>query len=195
VELICNFYIPFRSKAYGLNTAIANLTHNRYINFYETDTILPEHNAWVSLFRYDITNTKKLITNSVKYNKFNASIVNGYSIYHLIQNEKIDNFLIKHSAFNYTCVDKLALPLCFPRLDNKEIQMKDLSLLTNNRPFFDFSNKIPQLYKQFDIPIRKYLNYIDSGKFIESKDKLEDIYSILYLYKRFIEDSDEEIYN
>jgi len=183
-----NFYIPFRSKAYGLNTTISNLIHNNYVNFYETDTIFLDYDLLINLSRTNIKDWKKIFSRSEVYNKFNTSIVHGYDVNHHILNQKIDNFMLKHSGFNYTCVDKIALPLCFPRkicVKNKEYSVDNLSLMSNYRPFYDFSkllSKIPVIFKQNEFNIKKYLIYFDSGKYIESKDKIEEIYSILDIY-------------
>jgi hypothetical protein len=205
-----NFYIPSRSLSYGSSMNIQNLIHNNYVNFYETDTIFAtdiQHKVNIDnkahsqdgvLFNFSRNiidkqfNWKMLFTNAYKFNQYNSSVIHGFNEKNMILNEKVDGFLKKHSGFNYTSPDKIEIPLCFPRkvyVDGKEIFLSNLNIACNYRPFPDYPlkyiNNIPKYLKENDIKVRKYLNTFDVGKYIESKDKIEELYSLFDSYEKF----------
>jgi hypothetical protein len=209
-----SFYIPTRSKAFKASTNIYNLLHNNFLNFYETDAIMAtdiqreiavdgkvcSQNGFMFNFsRNTVDHTfswKKLYTNAEKFNKFSSSILHGFNEKHFMLGEKIDSFLKSHSAFNYTSSDKMQIPLCYPRkiyTDKSEVFLPNLSLMCNYRPFTEYPlsyiNNIPTYLKENDIKVRKYLNTFDVSKYVESKDKIEEFYSLLDTYEKFMDDS------
>ena len=73
------------------------------------------------------------------------------------------------------------------------IEIKEkISLLTNNRPFYDFSLKIMKNfkndYKKYDMTVLKYLSKLDNkDKQMEYKDKCEAIFEIKNIYSDLAE--------
>jgi hypothetical protein len=145
-------------------------------------------------------NWKKIYENSIKMNKFNSSIVHGIKDNYSILGEKIESFLIKHSGLNYTSGDRLDLPMCYPRkikyisqpapkFSTSEVFLKDMSVMCNYRPFPEFSLKnlkfFPEYFEENDNLIKKHLLTYDTGKYIEYKDKVEEMHALLESYEYF----------
>jgi hypothetical protein len=159
-----NLYIPHRSKYFNSSTILTNLVHNNNINFIETDSFINledilfypcdgqivKNNGLIfnfaRNFRHNLFSWNKIFSNSYRLNKFNSTIIHGYNEKYLIMGQKIDQFLLKHSAINYTCLDKFDIPLCYPRKIYPEIKsevrfLKDISVMTNYRPFVEYPLK------------------------------------------------------
>lgn len=221
-----NFYIPMRSRYYNDATNIYNLIHHKTINFYETETIF----ALDSIMKYGsmsnngiIVNPSrnlkepnfqwgKFLENSMRFNKHNSVVLHGYNKNNLIMNENIDKFLLRHSGFNYTVKEHIPIPICFPRKiypNNKQQFIKELSVMTTLRPFPEYPLKylknIPTYIKENNSEVRKYLNTFDVSKYLDMRERVEEIYSVLDLYTEFSEhhnifnfedeESDEDITN
>lgn len=207
-----SLYFPQRSKYFNNSSILTNMLHNTRLNFIESDNIFNlgdiikneytdnlRNNGiifnFTRNFRHKLFKWKKVFENSYRMNKFNSSIIHGFSEKHLILDEKIDGFLMKHSGINYTAVERFDLPLCFPRKiyssdhTPSETFLNDLSLMTNHRPFPEFPIKyfecFPEFVKDFDLEVRKHLVNYDAGKYIEYKEKVESYYDLLDIYENF----------
>ena len=209
-----NFYLPFRSNYFGKNTYIKNLlSPEPTINFIESDLFinLEEKNNniekntngyLINFSRYICSkkfNWEKLLNKMCYLNKFNNSIIYGINKNIKIFDCNYEEYLKKLSNNNFFSEDKYELPISFPRKyynilnKNKIFSYKEkISLLTNNRPFYDFSLKIMKNfkndYKKYDMTVLKYLSKLDNkDKQMEYKDKCEAIFEIKNIYSDLAE--------
>ena len=201
-----SLYLPLRSKYFNKSSIFYNLLHttSSSLNFFETDTLLDidtcnlvqnmKTNGLPFNFSRNIRakdfSWMKLYENSYKLNKFNSTVIHGFNEKNVFLDQKIESFLIKHSGINYTSVDRIDAPLCFPRkvLNSKGEGrfLKDLSLMCNYRPFVEFPlinfKFFPDYFKGFDLEVRKYLINHDNSKYIEYREKIEEFYQLVDSY-------------
>ena len=208
-----NLYMPLRSKYFASIGNLSNLSPNSSINFFESDTVFALENiVKYSHLHKELKNNgimfnlsrnikdktfcwKSLLDNSFKYNKYNSTIIHGYNDKLLVLGEKIEGFLMKHSSINYTAIDNLEIPLCYPRKINipkgKEVFLSSASSMCNYRPFWEFPLKtlkyFPQYFKDYDMEVKKYLVTFDLGKYVEYREKIEEIHEIFEANDGFYE--------
>lgn len=218
-----NLHMPLRSKYFHNSSILENLVHttSSSLNFIESDTIIGlEYNTEIEntksnglIFNFSRNvrckefSWKNIFEISYNLNKFNSTIIHGYHEKLLFFGQKLDGFLQKHSGMNYTSIDRIDLPLSFPRKINsqffntgnskKDVFLNDLSIMTNYRPFAEFPLKyfsyFPDYFKEYDLDIRKYLINHDNSKYVEYKEKIEEYYRLLDSYDFINEQYDLKI--
>jgi hypothetical protein len=215
---LLNLYMPLRSRYYNNSAYLNDMIHANNLNFVESDIVFLhesmnkyhnlQHNGILWNFSKNMNSLygkqgdskekkeafRNYYFNCYKMKKHNSTIIHGYNEKFLYLGEKLDSFLIKHSALNYTSVDKFKLPYCFPRKyhqEKKEYFVNDISAMSNFRPFPEFPLKylkyFPDYFKDYDLDIKKYLINHDNSLYVEYLEKIEDFHAIKDTYEYFDE--------
>jgi hypothetical protein len=195
---------------------IDSLLQNNYINFYHSDISFDLMNENTYKNKTKFTNNGLLFTYNTNliekdephmFNKFNwdrhfsftsrfkhsnFSITHGYNDKLRLITSPIDKFLGLTSNLNYSNIEPIPIPFCFPRnlyYDNKKKFIDNASMISIYSHDYlycnNFLSTMPKYITDQNFQVEKYLRKIDVSKYLELSDRVEELYKIIDFYDTY----------
>lgn len=138
-----------------------------------------------------------------KFKQNTFSVTHGFNNDIRLLNYPIEKFFNLSTNLNYTSINSIPLPFCFPRniyYNGNKTFLKNMTVASIYSHDYLYSNNflsnLPKFISEKNFQIEKYLKKLDIGKYLELSDRVEDLYRIFDFYDQFkslsFEESDDD---